>query len=43
MAKGKGGGKTPIPFGSLLAPVSMACFLWGDQWFQSYMDLFRGR
>ena len=42
MARKQGGGQTPIPFGSLLAPVSLVCFLWGDAWFQRYMAMFRG-
>jgi hypothetical protein len=29
------------PVRLLLAPVSLARFLWGDVWFQRYMALFR--
>lgn len=36
-----GGGKTALPFGSLLAPAAMVAFLWGAAWIRAYTGLFR--
>lgn len=30
LARGKADGRTPLPFGTLLAPAAMVAFLWGD-------------
>jgi leader peptidase (prepilin peptidase)/N-methyltransferase len=40
IARGKGGGQTPIPFGTLLAPAAMVAFLWGDAWLSGYFSIF---
>jgi leader peptidase (prepilin peptidase)/N-methyltransferase len=40
IARGKGGGQTPLPFGTLLAPAAMAAFLWGDGWMGAYVSIF---
>ncbi|MBI5709842.1 MAG: prepilin peptidase [Candidatus Eisenbacteria bacterium] len=39
----RGGGKTALPFGALLAPAAMVVFLWGDRWVNAYLSLFRHR
>jgi leader peptidase (prepilin peptidase)/N-methyltransferase len=39
IVRGRGGGKTPLPFGTLLVPAAMAAFLWGDVWFRAYFGL----
>jgi leader peptidase (prepilin peptidase)/N-methyltransferase len=36
----RGGGQTPIPFGTLLAPAAMISFLWGEAWLGAYFSLF---
>jgi leader peptidase (prepilin peptidase)/N-methyltransferase len=36
----RGGGQTPIPFGTLLAPAAMVSFLWGENWLGAYFSLF---
>jgi len=36
----RGGGQTPLPFGTLLAPAAMAVFLWGEGWLRAYLGLF---
>jgi leader peptidase (prepilin peptidase)/N-methyltransferase len=41
IARKQGGGKTALPFGSLLAPSAMVAFLWGDTWVAAYAGLFR--
>jgi leader peptidase (prepilin peptidase)/N-methyltransferase len=41
IARQQGGGKTALPFGSLLAPSAMIAFLWGDTWVAAYARLFR--
>jgi leader peptidase (prepilin peptidase) / N-methyltransferase len=41
IARGQGGGKTALPFGTLLAPAAMVAFLWGDFWIRAYAGLFR--
>jgi len=41
MARGRGDGRTALPFGTLLAPAAMAVFLWGDRWINAYVGLFR--
>ena len=40
MARGKGHGQTPIPFGCVLVPAAMASYLWGDDWLAAYFGLF---
>jgi leader peptidase (prepilin peptidase)/N-methyltransferase len=42
IARGTGGGKTALPFGTLLAPAALAAFLWGEGWKNAYMSLFAG-
>jgi leader peptidase (prepilin peptidase)/N-methyltransferase len=39
MARGRGGMKSQLPFGTLLAPAAMIVFLWGHAWFASYLGL----
>ena len=39
IARGEGGGKTALPFGTLLAPAAMIAFLWGDAWTSAYLRL----
>jgi leader peptidase (prepilin peptidase)/N-methyltransferase len=41
MARGKADAKTPLPFGTLLAPAALVTFLWGDLAFGWYLGLFR--
>jgi len=41
LARGKADGKTPLPFGTLLAPAAMVTFLWGDIAYAWYTGLFR--
>jgi len=43
IARRSGGGQTPLPFGSLLAPAAIVSFLWGEQWIRSYVGWFAGR
>jgi leader peptidase (prepilin peptidase)/N-methyltransferase len=37
MARGRGGMKSPLPFGSLLAPAALVVFLWGETWLAAYL------
>ncbi len=39
MARGKGGMRTELPFGTFLAPASMAVYLWGDRLANAYLGL----
>ncbi len=39
LARGKADGRTPLPFGTLLAPAAMVTFLWGDLAFGWYVGL----
>ena len=41
IARKQGGGKTALPFGSLLAPSAMVAVLWGNTWVAAYAGLFR--
>jgi len=41
LARGKADGRTPLPFGTLLAPAAMVAFLWGEHAFRWYTDLLR--
>jgi leader peptidase (prepilin peptidase)/N-methyltransferase len=41
MARGRGGMRTELPFGTCLAPAAMAVFLWGDVAVQAYLSLVR--
>jgi leader peptidase (prepilin peptidase) / N-methyltransferase len=43
MARGRGGMKSELPFGTLLAPAAMVVFLWGHGWLGSYVRLLTGR
>jgi leader peptidase (prepilin peptidase)/N-methyltransferase len=40
IARRVGGGQTPLPFGSLLAPAAMVVYLWGETWIRAYVGLF---
>src|SRR5215831_5026905 len=35
----EGTGKTPLPFGTLLAPAAMITYLWGPFWLDAYLRL----
>ncbi len=37
MTRGRGGMKSPLPFGALLAPAAMIVFLWGRAWLHAYL------
>lgn len=39
MARGRGGMRTELPFGTFLAPAAMAVFLWGERWMSAYLGL----
>lgn len=39
MARGRADRRTPLPFGTFLAPAAMAAFLWGDAAFRAYLGL----
>lgn len=41
MARGRGGMRTELPFGTFLAPAAMAVFLWGDALVNAYLSLLR--
>lgn len=41
LARKQADAKTPLPFGTLLAPAAMIAFLWGDRWMQAYVGLMR--
>lgn len=41
MARGRGGLRTELPFGTFLAPAAMAMFLWGDALVNAYLSLLR--
>jgi prepilin signal peptidase PulO-like enzyme (type II secretory pathway) len=43
MLRGRGGMKSELPFGTLLAPVAMIVFLWGHHWLGAYVRLLGGR
>jgi leader peptidase (prepilin peptidase)/N-methyltransferase len=43
MWRGQGTGRTPLPFGTLLAPAAMVSFLWGAGWVDAYVRLLTGR
>jgi len=40
-ARGRGGMRSELPFGTCLAPAAMAVFLWGDRVVQAYVSLVR--
>jgi len=42
MSRGRGGLKSELPFGALLAPVALVVFLWGHGWLAAYVGLLRG-
>ncbi len=39
MARGRGGMRTELPFGTFLGPAAMTAFLWGDGWVAAYLAL----
>ena len=41
VARGRGGMRSELPFGTCLAPAAMAVFLWGDLLVQAYLSLVR--
>ena len=41
IARRRGGGQTPIPFGTLLAPTAMVVLIWGPALTDAYVSLFR--
>jgi leader peptidase (prepilin peptidase)/N-methyltransferase len=41
MARGRGGMRTELPFGTCLAPAAMLVFLWGDRAVAAYLALLR--
>jgi len=41
MARRKGDRRTLLPFGTFLAPVGLAVYLWGDSAIRTYLSLFR--
>lgn len=43
MLRGRGGMKSELPFGTLLAPAAMIVFLWGHGWLGAYVRLLGGR
>ena len=43
MLRGRGGMKSELPFGTLLAPATMIVFLWGHAWLAAYLRLLGGR
>jgi leader peptidase (prepilin peptidase)/N-methyltransferase len=43
MLRGRGGMKSELPFGTLLAPAAMVVFLWGHGWLGAYVRLLSGR
>jgi leader peptidase (prepilin peptidase)/N-methyltransferase len=43
MLRGRGGMKSELPFGTLLAPAAMIVFLWGHGWVGAYVRLLGGR
>jgi leader peptidase (prepilin peptidase) / N-methyltransferase len=43
MLRGRGGMKSLLPFGTLLAPAAMMVFLWGETWLRAYAALLVGR
>jgi leader peptidase (prepilin peptidase)/N-methyltransferase len=40
-ARGRGGMRSELPFGTCLAPAAMAVFLWGDRVVEAYVSLVR--
>jgi len=43
MLRGRGGMKSELPFGTLLAPSAMIVFLWGHGWLAAYVRLLTER
>jgi len=41
MLRRLGGGKTALPFGTLLAPAAMVSYLWGERWVEAYLTIWR--
>ena len=39
MARGRGGMRTELPFGTFLAPAALVAFLWSEQWVAAYLAL----
>ena len=38
--RGRGDGRTALPFGTLLAPASLVVMLWGERWVNAWLGLF---
>jgi len=43
MLRRRGGMKSELPFGTLLAPAALVVFLWGHGWVGAYLSLLTGR
>lgn len=43
MLRRRGGMKSELPFGTLLAPAALVVFLWGRGWVGAYLSLLTGR
>lgn len=41
MLRGRGHGRTELPFGTLLAPAAMISLIWGERWVRAYFSLIR--
>ncbi len=41
MARRRGGMRSELPFGTLLAPAALVCFLWAQDWIAAYLGLLR--
>jgi len=41
MARGRGGMRSELPFGTLLAPAALIAFLWAQAWLDAYLGLLR--
>jgi leader peptidase (prepilin peptidase) / N-methyltransferase len=43
MLRRRGGMRTELPFGTLLAPAALVVFLWGSGWVNAYVGILTGR
>jgi prepilin signal peptidase PulO-like enzyme (type II secretory pathway) len=43
MLQRRGGMRTELPFGTLLAPAALVVFLWGQGWVSAYVAVLTGR
>ena len=41
MARRRGGMRSELPFGTLLAPAALVCFLWAQGWIGAYLRMLR--